>query len=265
MSAKKRFFWLKLKADFFNQREVKKLRKIAGGDTFTIIYLKMQLLSIKDEGKIYFEGTEKDIAEQLSLELDEDIENIKLTLAFLNANDLIEAINCDEYLLTKVPECIGTETDAAERMRRLREKKRNNVTPMLQGVTKSDTEIEIELEKELEIELEIEREIVQEGKKSQHAPSEKLIFGEFGNVRLTTKQYKDLEKKLGSDVRDKCIKNLDMKLGEKDYKTNSHYITILKWYEEDKEKEPVRKRTATDSKEKIIFGKPRSLNHLITK
>lgn len=91
----KKYFWLKLKTDFFNQREVKKLRKIAGGDTFTIIYLKMQLLSIKDEGKIYFEGTEKDIAEQLSLELDEDIENIKLTLAFLNANDLIEAINCD--------------------------------------------------------------------------------------------------------------------------------------------------------------------------
>jgi hypothetical protein len=83
--------------------------------------------------------------------------------------------------------------------------------------------------------------------KSQHAPSEKLIFGEFGNVRLTTKQYKDLEKKLGSDVRDKCIKNLDMKLEEKEYKTNSHYATILRWYEEDKEKEPVRKGTATDS------------------
>lgn len=240
----KKFFWLKLKSDFFNQREVKKLRRIAGGDTFTIIYLKMQLLSIKDEGKFYFEGTENNIAEQLSLELDEDVENVRLTLAFLNANNLIESISCDEYLLTKVPECIGIETDAAERMRRLREKKRNNVTPMLQGVTKSDTELEKELEKELEIELEKEREL---SENSQPAPSEKLIFGELGNVRLTTKQYKDLEKKLGSIVRDKCIKNLDMKLEEKDYKTNSHYITILRWYEEDKEKEPVRPSSPPDS------------------
>ena len=49
----KKYFWLKLKDDFFQQRAIKKLRKLAGGDTFTIIYLKLQLLSLKDEGRIY--------------------------------------------------------------------------------------------------------------------------------------------------------------------------------------------------------------------
>ena len=48
----KRYFWLKLKEDFFRQKEIKKLRKIAGGDTFTIIYLKLQLLSLQDNGKL---------------------------------------------------------------------------------------------------------------------------------------------------------------------------------------------------------------------
>ena len=62
----KKYYWLKLKDNFFNQKEVKKLRRIAGGDTYTIIYLKMQLLSIKKDGIIEFEGTEKDLAEQLS-------------------------------------------------------------------------------------------------------------------------------------------------------------------------------------------------------
>ncbi|MBO5145628.1 MAG: phage replisome organizer N-terminal domain-containing protein [Lachnospiraceae bacterium] len=62
---------------------MKKLRSIAGGDTHTIIYLKMLLLSLKDEGKLYFEGVEDNFVSEIVLALDEDAENVKLTLAFL--------------------------------------------------------------------------------------------------------------------------------------------------------------------------------------
>ena len=55
----KKYYWLKLKNDFFGSKEIKKLRKIAGGDTFTIIYLKMQLLSIKNGGLIKYDRTEE--------------------------------------------------------------------------------------------------------------------------------------------------------------------------------------------------------------
>ena len=47
----KRYYWLKLPDDFFRQKPIKKLRRIAGGDTYTIIYLKMLLVSLKNEGK----------------------------------------------------------------------------------------------------------------------------------------------------------------------------------------------------------------------
>ena len=40
----KQYYWLQLKEDFFRQKEIKLLRKIAGGDTYTIIYLKMMLV-----------------------------------------------------------------------------------------------------------------------------------------------------------------------------------------------------------------------------
>jgi len=227
----KKYFWLKLKTDFFNQREVKKLRKIAGGDTFTIIYLKMQLLSIKDEGKFYFEGTENNIAEQLSLELDEEIENVKLTLAFLSANDLIESISCDEYLLTKVPECIGTETDSAERVRRHRDRKKHlKALQCNTNVTKSNTEIEIEIE--IEKELEKER----EGKK-ENAPALKLLFGEFKNVKLFQEDLNALEKEYGSKKTKEYITKLDLYIAEKGDKSKSHYATIKKWIKEDLGKE----------------------------
>ena len=158
----KKYYWLKLKDNFFNQKEVKKLRRIAGGDTYTIIYLKMQLLSIKKDGIIEFEGTEKDLAEQLSYEIDEDLNNIQVTLSFLKVNNLIEEISENNFLLTKVPDCIGKEGASAERVRRHRERKallekekeqkmlqcNGEVTNSNNAVIKSNTEIEKEKEKE---------------------------------------------------------------------------------------------------------------------
>ena len=163
----KKYYWLKLKDNFFNQKEVKKLRKIAGGDTYTIIYLKMQLLSIKKNGIIEFDGTEKDLDEQLSYEIDEDLDNIQVTLSFLKVNNLIEEVSENNFLLTKVPDCIGKEGASAERVRRHRERKallekekeqkmlqcNDEVTNSNNTVTKCNTEIEIEKEKEIEKEI----------------------------------------------------------------------------------------------------------------
>ena len=169
----KKYYWLKLKDNFFNQKEVKKLRRIAGGDTYTIIYLKMQLLSIKKDGIIEFEGTEKDLAEQLSYEIDEDLNNIQVTLSFLKVNNLIEEISENNFLLTKVPDCIGKEGASAERVRRHRERKallekekeqkmlqcNGEVTNSNNSVTKCNTEIEKEKEIEIEKDNNISKDI----------------------------------------------------------------------------------------------------------
>ena len=47
--AEKKYYWLKLGDEFFGDKTIKKLRKIAGGDTYTIIYLKMLLLAVKQK------------------------------------------------------------------------------------------------------------------------------------------------------------------------------------------------------------------------
>lgn len=160
----KKYFWLKLKDNFFKQKSIKKLRKMAGGDTFTIIYLKMQLLSLTNEGKLYYEGVEDNFVEELALELDENVEDIQMTVLYLQKNNLIEFGELpDEYILPEVVGSIGSETAAASRMRKMRENKKlslenksNNVTPKLQQVTNSYTEIEkdIEIDKEKDIEIE---------------------------------------------------------------------------------------------------------------
>lgn len=154
MSEPKRYFWLKLHKDFFQRKEIKRLRKIAGGDTYTIIYLKMLLRSIMSDGKLYFDGLEDDFASELALDLDEKEENVQITIQYLLKSGLLEMCSDEEYYLPDTKDSTGCETAAASRMRKCRAKKdkleRNNVTPMLQS---GYGEIEKEKEKELEIEL----------------------------------------------------------------------------------------------------------------
>ena len=153
---------MKLKENFFQDKTIKKLRKIAGGDTYTVIYLKLMLLGLKDGGKLFFDGVENSFHEELALEIDEDSENVKFTLMFLEKTGLLEEINESELFLTRMPEMIGSETDKAELMRRKRAQNRvqsgNNVTGALPGVTLCYTEIEKEIDTEIDTEIEREKE-----------------------------------------------------------------------------------------------------------
>ncbi len=165
----KKYYWLKLKDDWFNSKVIKKLRKIAGGDTYTIIYLKMLLLSLKNEGKLYYEGVEETFEKELALELDEDIENVNVTISFLQNCNLLEIIDADEYMLTEIPASIGSESESAQRVRKCRDNKRRSDEKTLQcnaDVTKCNTEIDIEKE----IEKEKEKNICAEPKLSAPEP-----------------------------------------------------------------------------------------------
>ena len=82
-TSEKKYFWLKLKEDFFTSKRIKKLRKMAGGDTYTIIYLKMQLLSLKTDGVLRYTGLEDNFATELALDLDEKAEDVGVVLLYL--------------------------------------------------------------------------------------------------------------------------------------------------------------------------------------
>lgn len=152
-NSSKKYFWLKLKEDFFRQKEMKKLRKIAGGDTFTIIYLKLMLLSMKTDGLLELSGIEETFAEELALEIDEDADNVGVTLNFLQKCGLVEILDNSEILLTKVTEMTGKESESAERVRKLRDRKKLLALQCNVNVTKSNTEIEIEKEKEIDTDI----------------------------------------------------------------------------------------------------------------
>jgi predicted phage replisome organizer len=122
MAEDKKYFWLKLPTDFFKDRSMKKLKRMAAGPTYLVIYQKLLLLSLENEGNIYFEGIEDSFEDEMSLELDENVEDIQMTLMFLAKYNLIDKKSDNHYFMTQVPEMIGSETDSARRKRKSRNK-----------------------------------------------------------------------------------------------------------------------------------------------
>lgn len=138
----KRYYWLKLQEDFFASPRIKKLRRIAGGDTFTIIYLKLQLLSVKSGGLLVHEGIESKFSDELALRLDEDADNVAVTVNFLLANGLMEQSDEDKYILPQAVQSIGSEGESAARMRALRARPSQSDAIVIGGDKKVTTDID---------------------------------------------------------------------------------------------------------------------------
>ncbi|RXI27653.1 phage replisome organizer N-terminal domain-containing protein [Aliarcobacter trophiarum] len=146
MSINKRFYWLKIGASFFDDLKIQKLRKIAGGDTFTCIYLKLMILSLKNDGSIFFESIFEDIEDELAIKLNETVENIKATLVFCKSMKMIEIYEDKSLFFKQIKDITGSETESTVRSRRSRASNGNKKPKMLQCNKNATAEKEKELD-----------------------------------------------------------------------------------------------------------------------
>lgn len=212
MSSNKRFYWFKLSKDFFKDRRIKKLRKLAGGDTFTIIYQKLLICSLENNGVYEVEDFEN-IYEAIALDIDEDEDNVHVTLEYLLSCGLAYEHNERKIELSDIKNLTGSETGSARRMRKLRELKKGashcdtQVTSMLQS---SDDRVESIEYRDESIEY---RESIKDNTLSQE-------------------QYDSLIKEYGKTLVDEKIANAS------NYKNCMKYEKIKEWCEVDKNKTP---------------------------
>ena len=148
MEKAKKYYWLKLMKDFFTQPKIKKLRKIAGGDTYTIIYLKLQLLSIDSDATLEYQGIEENFIDEMALTIDEDPENVSVTINYLLSQGLMIQESDTKYVLTETLKLIGSELKSSERVRKHREAKKALHCNASETEVKRNGNTEIEIEKE---------------------------------------------------------------------------------------------------------------------
>ena len=132
-----KFYWLKLKKDFFKRHDVRILEGLPNGEQIVLFYLKLMLESIDHEGELRFSKELPYTPEMLSVITDTKPEVAELALKTLTNFGLVKTKKDGTILIPKVPEMVGSasDTDGARRVRRYRMKQQalQNVT---QDVTK---------------------------------------------------------------------------------------------------------------------------------
>ncbi len=134
----KKYYWMKLKEDFFDDDAIEWLEDQPKGKEYALFYLKLCLKSLKTNGILIRQvGTmlvpydTKKLSEVTKTEFD----TVVVAMELLKRIGLVEILECGEICIPRMEEMIGSETDKAAIMRRIREQKKslegNNVTGML--------------------------------------------------------------------------------------------------------------------------------------
>ena len=152
--ADKKYYWLKLKRDFFKRHDIRIIEELPNGKEYILFYLKLLLESIDHEGALRFSETVPYNEQMLSVITNTNIDIVRSAMKMFIELNMIELLEDETIFMAEVNKLIGSETGAAERMRKHREHQK-----MLQSytdVTKSYIEIEKDKEKEQEEEKEEE-------------------------------------------------------------------------------------------------------------
>lgn len=113
----KRYYWLKLKKDFFQQHQIKVLKSLPNGRLYALIYLELMAESTSHEGELrYSKLLPYDIV-TLSAVIDEDKDNVEKAIETLVNLELIEILDDGTIYLREIEKLIGSETGQTIRKR----------------------------------------------------------------------------------------------------------------------------------------------------
>lgn len=162
MSDNKKYYYLRLKDNFFDSDELKILESMKDGYLYSNILLKLYLRSLKNDGKLVVNDRIPYNAEMLASVTGHQVGTIKQALSMFKELGLIEILENGAIYMLDIQNFIGKGSTEADRRRSYdrkiaQEKELLKVESVrnLQEISEKSTP-EIELEKEIKIEKEID-------------------------------------------------------------------------------------------------------------
>ncbi|MGQ2283467.1 phage replisome organizer N-terminal domain-containing protein [Leuconostoc pseudomesenteroides] len=162
MADNKKYYYIRLKENFFDSDEIKLLESIPNdGYKFSNILLKMYLKSLKYDGRLMFNERIPFNAEMLATVTGHSLGDVTRAIDMFKKFGLIEVLETGEIYMLDIQSFIGKTSTEADRKRRYRseiDEKKLIGTNVRQNSDKSTPEIELEIEKEIDIETDIKKE-----------------------------------------------------------------------------------------------------------
>lgn len=244
MADNKKYYYLKLKENFFDSDELIMLESQPDGHLYSNILLKLYLRSLKNDGKLMFNDRIPYNAEILAKVTRHNVAVVEKALFLFEELGLIEKLDNGAIYMLDIQNFIGKSSNEADRIRnyrsRINQEKQNLIedsTNVVQMYDKSTPKIEIEKEKELDLDIELD--IKKDNStpapsKSKKIKPQKHKHGEYKHVLLTDDEFERLKKDF--DFYEELIKKLDEYIETSGKKYKNHNLVlrgwVLNWYNE---------------------------------
>lgn len=124
--ANKRYYWLKLKEDFFEQDEIKIIEGMPNGKDYIILYFKLLAKSIRTKGELNFKGLIPYSPEMLSTITNTNVDVVKSAISMFEQLKMIEVWDDGTIYMAELNGMIGSESESAARVRKHRELSTDN-------------------------------------------------------------------------------------------------------------------------------------------
>ena len=226
MSDNRKYYYLKLKENYFDDDSIVLLESMQDGVLYSNILLKLYLKSLKHGGRLQLDEDIPYTAQMIATITRQQIGTVERALQIFLKLGLVEVLDSGTFYMSNIELLIGQSSTEAERKRAARLQNKALSAPRTNGGHLSDIrppEIEIELEKEIKIEKE------REGETGHPVPA---AYGRYNNVILTDTELSGLKTEL-PDKWEYYIDRLSCHIASTGKQYHSHAATIYKWAQED--------------------------------
>ena len=146
----KKYYWLKLKKDFFKRHDIKIIEDMENGKDYILFYLKLLCESVDHEGNLRFSETIPYNEKMLSTITNTNIDIVRSAMKVFTELNMIEILEDKTIFMRECERMLGCETYWAERKREQRKQIGQCPTNVQQVSKMSKQEIDIELDKDID-------------------------------------------------------------------------------------------------------------------
>ena len=158
MSENHKYYYMRLKENFFDDEGMKIMESMTDGYLYSNILLKMYLASLKSNGRLMLNDCIPYDAQMIASVTGHQVGTVERALKVFHKLGLIEVLDNGAIYMLNIQEFIGQGSSEGDRKKRFRQQIEAEKMVRGQMSDKCPPEIEIEIEKELEIDTEKELE-----------------------------------------------------------------------------------------------------------
>lgn len=195
MADNKKYYYLKLKENFFESDEAIILESMPDGYIYSNILLKLYLRSLKNNGLLMFNNLIPYNTQMLATITRHQVGTVEKAIQIFQQLKLIEVLDNGALYMTNIQNFVGKSSTNADRIRKYRNSVTNVTTNEQQMLNKCAPEIEIE--KEIELEKEIEEKKDNSATSSPNSQNLKYFFEKWQEITgraLTPFEIEDIPK-----------------------------------------------------------------------